>query len=118
MFYCLMSFVSVLRTWQVCINHIGAPDLEIFNNFEERKDFLFQMYDANFMVADLYETLALVFFGKVITSYLNAEFAIKEGKKLEGIAKYLQQATKELTISGVKLFQYSCGAQAAYTIFI
>ena len=59
MCYCLMSFKSVLRMWQLCINHMGithyfsSQQAHSFGSYEARRDFVLQMYEANFMVRPL-----------------------------------------------------------------
>merc|ERR1719171_1126647 len=103
--------------WQVSTNHIGELGKHaqaVFRNFEERKDFLFQMYEANFMVGDVYETYALVIFGKLITFVLNTEIqkqmdATEKASShgLAAICNDLRDATRNLTISG-----------ALYSIFV
>lgn len=133
LFYCLMSFLSVIRTWQVCINHVGdltGPGaVKLFTSFDERQGFLFQMYDANFVVADVYETWALVVFGKLLTTELNHMIKkelqkvattqeVEMGDDLKKIIRDLRHATRDLTLAGVRLFNYACLAQAGYIVFI
>merc|ERR550514_673765 len=58
------------------INHIPVPmahhnvSAVAFNGYEERKTFLLEMYEANFMVGDIYETIALVTFGNLVMGVL------------------------------------------------
>merc|ERR1719503_338013 len=84
--YGLLSFKSTCRMWQVMINHIPGPgghhdtSLISFTGYEERKTFLLEMYEANFMVGDIYETYALVTFGHLVMGVLK-----KRIDKMKGI---------------------------------
>jgi len=134
--YGLMSFKSTQRMWQVMINHIPVPGhahdttAVAFNGYAERKSFLLEMYDANFMVGDIYETIALVTFGNLVMGVLKkkidkmkAIFATEtnergDGKEMQEYINRLVDAMKTLTVAGVKLFAMSCLMQGCYTLTI
>lgn len=134
--YGLMSFKSTCRMWQVLINHIPVPmahhnvSAVAFDGYEERKSFLLEMYDANFMVGDIYETIALVTFGNLVMGVLKKKidkmkdiFAIKtqernDSDELQSYITRLNDAMKTLTVAGVKLFAMSCLLQGTYTIIV
>lgn len=133
MIYGLMSFKSVIRCWQICINHIPAPPhgkdsgrpAVMFNGYEERKSFLLEMYGANFEVGDIYETIALVTFGYLVTGVLKkkmrdlknivAESGHPESK--EEVDK-LTDSLSTLTVAGIQLFGYACFISGMYNVII
>jgi len=134
--YGLMSFKSTCRMWQVLINHIPVPGAhhdvtaEAFDGYEERKSFLLEMYDANFIVGDIYETIALVTFGNLVMGVLKKKidkmkkiFAERtqgrtDADELQQYITRLNDAMKTLTVAGVKLFAMSCLLQGVYTLTI
>jgi len=132
--YGLMSFKSVTRMWQVMINHVpagaAASDDDgpavMFHGYEERKSFLLEMYDANFMVGDIYETIALVTFGHLVMGVLKKKIdkmreQFEETNTNKAFSQYVQRlvdSMRTLTVAGVKLFALSCFLQGTYTIII
>jgi len=121
LFYGLMSFKSVIRMWQVVIDHVGdASTVHLFDSWEERKGFLEEMYEANFMVGDIYETYALVTFGSLIMRVLRTEFRKKcqETNESFGLMEQMGDSIEAVTVSGVQLFAYTCLIQGIYTLVI
>jgi hypothetical protein len=134
--YGLLSFKSTCRMWQVMINHIpvvGAhhdTSAVAFNGYEERKTFLLEMYDANFMVGDIYETYALVTFGNLVMGVLKKKidkmkvvFELEtadrsDAGEMKDYIERLVDSMKTLTVAGVKLFAMSCLLQGIYTLVI
>jgi len=133
--YGLMSFKAACRMWQVMINHVPAQhthavDVDapvvLFHGYVERKSFLFEMYEANFMVGDIYETIALVTFGHLVMGVMKKKIdAMREQFELTNNNKdythYVDQlviSMTTLTVAGVKLFAMSCFLQGVYTIII
>eukprot|EP00929_Paragymnodinium_shiwhaense_P095789 TRINITY_DN57070_c0_g1_i1.p1 TRINITY_DN57070_c0_g1~~TRINITY_DN57070_c0_g1_i1.p1 ORF type:complete len:480 (+),score=75.12 TRINITY_DN57070_c0_g1_i1:218-1657(+) len=141
--YGFMSFLAVMRQWQICINRIGPASERMFGAWEERKRFLNEMYEANFMVAEIYETIALVAFCKLIMAVLtdtimkNFHDLLRQVKPnssgqmqktdseladLESFAKtiigQLTVSLKSLTVAGVKLFSYTCLVQGSYILSV
>jgi len=122
--------------WQVMINHIPVPMAHHnltavgFNGYVERKTFLLEMYEANFMVGDIYETIALVTFGNLVMGVLKKKidrmkvvFAEKtkdmpDGEEMNDYINRLVDSMKTLTVAGVKLFALSCMLQGIYTLII
>merc|ERR1712023_132052 len=92
--YGVLSFKSTQRMWQVMVNHIPVPMAHhdptaiSFNGYEERKTFLLEMYEANFMVGDIYETIALVAFGNLVMGVLK--------KKIDIMKEVFAEKTKEM----------------------
>jgi hypothetical protein len=134
--YALMSFKSTQRIWQIMINHIPVPHTShnttavMFHGYVERKEFLLEMYEANFMVGDIYETIALVTFGNLVMGVLKkkidkmkAIFAVStaeraDGKEMTDYIEKLVAAMKTLTVAGVQLFALSCLLQGSYNLII
>merc|ERR1719174_1189590 len=101
------------------INHIPVPGKQhdvtavAFHGYEERKTFLLEMYDANFMVGDIYETIALVTFGNLVMGVLKKKidkmkdiFAesvkdLKDGDEMNLYINRLVESMKTLTVAGV-----------------
>eukprot|EP00929_Paragymnodinium_shiwhaense_P037684 TRINITY_DN20038_c0_g2_i1.p1 TRINITY_DN20038_c0_g2~~TRINITY_DN20038_c0_g2_i1.p1 ORF type:complete len:473 (-),score=73.90 TRINITY_DN20038_c0_g2_i1:509-1927(-) len=65
MVYGIMSYKSVFRCFQIITNNVGQWQEHWYNTFEERKIFLEEMYESNFVVGDIYEAYALLVFGKL-----------------------------------------------------
>lgn len=129
MIYGLMSFKSVIRCLQIYINHVpasGQTDANhtMYSGYEERKDFLNEMYAANFAVGDLMETIALVTFGELIAAYLKHRMEITKkhmvDKKVEEEDIHTLVAATDtvssLTIAGVQLFCLACILSSAWEL--
>jgi len=133
--YALMSFKSACRMWQVMINHVptahrGAVDVDapavMFHGYVERKNFLMEMYDANYMVGDIYETIALVTFGHLVMGVLDRKIKVRRAEFDKNnvnteFGLYVQRLVDSmgtLTVAGVKLFAMSCFLQGIYTLLI
>jgi len=133
--YGLMSFKSVCRMWQIMINHVPAQhhdplDMDapkvLFHGYVERKTFLNEMYEANFMVGDIYETIALVTFGHLVMGVLKKKIdamrnqfeQTNTNKEFTSYVDKLVDSMRTLTVAGVKLFALSCFLQGIYTLII
>jgi len=133
LFYSTMSYKSVMRIWQVCIDHVGAlgngnatAGVHKFGSFSERKDFLLEMYEANFMVADVYETFALVVFARLVTRVLGAHVKDAVGfstaalggtganKNTDMRSARLFLVMSQQMLTSVKWFNWTCLTQAFY----
>jgi len=120
-FYALMALDSVHRLWEVCVDQTGTEiylQRNIYETFDERKAFLFQMYDANFMVGDVYETFALVMFGKMIMQVLMRSIAKHHSENADPIRSLLEDALTNMTLAGIRLFNITCVLQAAVFLTI
>lgn len=121
MIYGLMSFKSVIRSLQIYINHVGDTG---HSGYEERKDFLNEMYAANFAVGDLMETIALVTFGQLISVYLDHRMRVTkkhmEYRKVaaEDVRSLVAAAdtVSALTVAGVQLFCLACILSSAWEL--
>lgn len=131
LFYGTMSFQGVIRMWGIAINNSG--DAHHFPNYELRKRFLQDSYDACFWLGDMYESYALFVFGLLVLEYLrqrmNARIfeiqndtslprASESFSELTGSVKILLMQTKGLTILGIKLFCATCAMQAVYGVTV
>lgn len=133
--YGLMSFKSTCRMWQVMINHVPAArhqavDVDapavIFHGYVERKSFLMEMYEANFMVGDIYETIALVTFGHLVMGVMKKKIdamrvQFEDNNSNPQYTNYVDKLVASmttLTVAGVKLFAMSCFLQGVYTLII
>jgi len=122
MIYGIMSYKSVVRAQQVVINHIGAQQAHGYASWEARKSFLEEMYEANFMVGDIYEAYALRMFGVLVTGVIEYHLITAERVKSKAAGKLqidAQQesavkAMAELCMSGVDWFYYSCFSNGVY----
>jgi len=111
--------------------------LHTYHSWEERHVFLSQVYDSNFMVGDIYETVALVTFGNVIMTVLetnlfkhvdehiavaNAVRCHAPDADLEAFIRrvvcQLSISLKSTTVFGVKLFSYTCFVQGTYQLLV
>mmetsp|Transcript_42816 Transcript_42816/g.71208 ORF Transcript_42816/g.71208 Transcript_42816/m.71208 type:complete len:427 (+) Transcript_42816:60-1340(+) len=113
--YGLMSFKSVMRCWQICINDAGFSQEHRFNGFLDRKNFLEEMYEANFLVGDIYEAIALITFGKVISAVIKKNIARSDECTA---TKTLLGAIRKLTVAGVTIFATSCFLSAGYVLVV
>merc|ERR1712130_708086 len=95
------------------MDHVGGGSAHMFNGFLDRKRFLDEMYEANFMVGDIYETLALVAFGNLIVTVLHNSIKGSHGELLP-----LKVAMRDVTVAGVQLFCMSCLLQGAYMLVV
>merc|ERR1711865_1190429 len=87
-------------------------------------------YDANFMVGDIYETIALVTFGHLVMGVLKKKIdkmkdlfaqgtaGRKDGEQMNQYIEKLVDSMRTLTVAGVKLFALSFFLQGVYTLFI
>lgn len=77
MCYGLMSFKSVVRMWQLCVDAISEGDpngFHYFTSYTSRREFVMEMYESNFMVGDIYEAYALAIFGHLLIEVLDRKF--------------------------------------------
>merc|ERR1719428_2259266 len=86
MVYGLMSLMSVIRCLEVSVNNIGAANAHLFKSFIGRKNFAQEMFESNFCVGDVYETLALRAFAQLVTMELENKIVGKmKDKDVEDI---------------------------------
>eukprot|EP00927_Polykrikos_kofoidii_P062729 TRINITY_DN57537_c0_g1_i1.p1 TRINITY_DN57537_c0_g1~~TRINITY_DN57537_c0_g1_i1.p1 ORF type:complete len:439 (-),score=57.44 TRINITY_DN57537_c0_g1_i1:156-1472(-) len=115
MFYSQMAARSVVRMFQVVINHVGNDTDQMFLNAEERKAFLQQMFEANFCVADIYEALALLAFGNVVMVVLKQKFiSLTTLERERIIVVQMGNSIERLALAGVHLFAGAWLVQGAY----
>lgn len=82
-----------------------------------------EMFESNFMVADIYEAYALFIFGKLLIEVLSQKLNVNDD-----VARTTPRTTTDiqrmsaslgrLTIAGIMLFFYTCLGQACYTLFV
>mmetsp|Transcript_30403 Transcript_30403/g.65476 ORF Transcript_30403/g.65476 Transcript_30403/m.65476 type:complete len:439 (-) Transcript_30403:147-1463(-) len=116
--YSLMSFKSVHRMWMICANAKGGPLADIVD-FEGNHSWLGRlvmcqlMYKTNFMVADVYEVMALFQFTWLTLSVLGAHRVKFKGTDQETS----QKGIEALTMQGIYWFMISCLIEAIYYLF-
>ena len=128
--YGLVSFKSVVRMWQLVIDHVGTIESSHFTSYEARRDFVCEMYESNFMVGDIYESWSLAVFGALLMDYIKMQMGpgggpaqltrTNSGTAGEAEKNYLmiQQNLGFLTVAGIRLFFWTCLIQSTYTIFV
>jgi len=142
--YGLMSLMSVVRCMEIAVNHVPVPPTgpskeSMFPGFVSRQKFLLEMYETNFYVGDLYESIALWIFGFLISECLkskldkhmeakkeatkkervilkNAGHNVKEDDKVDEDFEILEKSIGSLTTAGVQLFCLACVLCWAYYI--
>jgi len=118
--YCLMSFKGGIHMWQTVVNY--SMGVHRNGNWDARREFYASMWDSNFMVADVYEGLALLIFARLTLDVIRE----KVGEQASSLQSHdVMQTNAELmktmasqTVSGVMYFCVSCGAQAFYTLTV
>ncbi|CAK0837806.1 unnamed protein product [Prorocentrum cordatum] len=138
--YGLMSFQAVARMWGIVANTNGNRH---FRSWEQRRDFLEDMYTETFIVGDIYEAYALLLFGGVLMHLVSndtEEQVQSVYETLDGLgdpgrtsgsaarsasidalatsARIFASQTKGLTISGIILFYLTCGMHGLYTLTV
>lgn len=119
--YCLMAFKALCHMWQIVVNY----SMGIHNNtsFARRVQFYLGMYDSNFMVADVYEALALLIFAKLTLEIItrkvqeHANSVARSSEEAHVQDEVLHIMTKQ-TVSGITLFCVACGVQAFYNLSV
>lgn len=142
----LMSFCSVMRAWQLLVDHVQitggcggrASDTRIFHGYEERKRFLLEMYQVNFDVAGVYQAVSMFIFAEIITSLVlvkaeklkNAEKLKKKDNALDDDSVQSKQSSSlmdqfdayhtvaQLTMEGVLLFSAQSFVKGLFSLFI
>eukprot|EP00929_Paragymnodinium_shiwhaense_P065187 TRINITY_DN32709_c0_g1_i2.p1 TRINITY_DN32709_c0_g1~~TRINITY_DN32709_c0_g1_i2.p1 ORF type:complete len:268 (+),score=26.31 TRINITY_DN32709_c0_g1_i2:74-877(+) len=139
--YSLMAFQSINCVWRICINDKSGGLDAVGSSWMERASMLHVMYETNFMVADLYEAVALWKFALIAMAVINAridaqqEITSKEVdivvkadseiseaerkllstlQKLMGTLNQLQDAVGELTMQGTMMFVGACLTQSLF----
>lgn len=141
MIYGLMSFEGVVRMWGIVIDRTSTN--HHFVNWEHRTQYQTDMFEACFMVADLYESYALLIFGVLTINVLRQKITSKielvkvdvspptspmavagsrgathSFDELDLAIQDLMKELKGLTMLGVKLFCLTCFLQAIYKLSI
>merc|ERR1719421_1077624 len=142
MMYGMMSLRAVMDCWFVITN----TSIGVHETWGELKDFFFQAFEANFLVADLYESLALLVFAQITMTVLRSRVMVLQRDDVETInnlhsllatdepgirlapspsACTLSERTHEVLealsatlLLSIKYFCCACGAQALYFLFI
>jgi len=140
--YGLMSFNSVTRMWQVLLNSdsVNAVAGVMNGGFTAKKDLLEELYEVNFMVADLYEAWALFQFAELALKVIETQFH-KEERMLEHVlidmkdklgnselyedANLVLKSNKELitsvdslTVQGIYAFIATCLIQSVFSLLL
>ncbi|CAE7835186.1 unnamed protein product [Symbiodinium sp. CCMP2592] len=114
MISCMMAYRSVTRMWMICINSkVGS--LGYVEDFEGNKTWLARlvvcqnMYDTNFLLADVYESWALLHFADLALQIISAS-----GNTSDERTTKLDKSLQDLTKQGIYLFNGTCLMEALY----
>jgi hypothetical protein len=119
--YCLMGFKALCHMWQIVVNY--SMGIHQNTSFARRVEFYLGMYDSNFMVADVYEALALLIFAKLtleiitrkVQEHQNAHARASEEAEVQDEVLHIMT---QQTVSGITLFCIACGVQAFYNLTV
>lgn len=118
--YCLMAFKGGIHMWQTIVNY--SMGVNGNSGWEDRKEFYAEMWDSNFMVADVYECIALLIFARltldVIRQQVSGQASTQEASDVSETNTQLMNTMASQTVSGVTYFCVSCALQAAYTLTV
>jgi hypothetical protein len=119
--YCLMAFKALCHMWQIVVNY--SMGVHQNTSFARRVQFYLGMYDSNFMVADVYEALALLIFANLTLEIIERKVREQQHAQARGAEEaevqdeVLHIMTKQ-SVSGVFLFCAACGLQAFYNLTV
>eukprot|EP01062_Namystynia_karyoxenos_P070207 TRINITY_DN6559_c0_g1_i1.p2 TRINITY_DN6559_c0_g1~~TRINITY_DN6559_c0_g1_i1.p2 ORF type:complete len:474 (+),score=176.28 TRINITY_DN6559_c0_g1_i1:95-1516(+) len=77
MVYNVMAFKSVIRMWKcfmgdfTATGHIHIFEHQLTGDFESNVEIEYELYEANYRLADMYEAWALLCFGRLTMAYLS-----------------------------------------------
>jgi len=114
LFYGVAAFQGVIRMWQVITDYqLDAP----IQSWESKKEFLFELYDSDFIVGDIWESYALFIFGRVamrvIFSRQNQRRTALERTSTLG---QLQSSAGKQSKVGILYFCIVCVVTAIYEV--
>ncbi|CAE7754490.1 unnamed protein product [Symbiodinium pilosum] len=124
MISCMMAYRSVTRMWMICANSkVGS--LGYVEDFNCEKTWLARlvvcqnMYNTNLLLADVYESWALLHFAdlalKIITASQTKQVqTISDRDVTDNVAARMGKSLHSLTKQGVYLFMGTCFMQAIY----
>eukprot|EP00929_Paragymnodinium_shiwhaense_P037683 TRINITY_DN20038_c0_g1_i2.p1 TRINITY_DN20038_c0_g1~~TRINITY_DN20038_c0_g1_i2.p1 ORF type:complete len:306 (-),score=77.90 TRINITY_DN20038_c0_g1_i2:395-1312(-) len=143
MVYGIMSYKSVFRCWQIMTNNVGSVEEHYYSSFDERKAFLEEMYESNFVVGDIYEAFSLLVFGKLTIMVVKRSLKVTLADRVKGTTKEgswtatsnlqdlkgsgdevlewtvnLVNTLAEVTTDGIKLFVLACTLNAMYLLTV
>jgi hypothetical protein len=127
MVYSLMSLSAVVRMWKVMSNFFGEPRDD---SWGAKQDYALEIYEADYMVADLYEAWALHHFAVLAMqvlrrSFQNGGFLLDRAASAldtttpvyqawAGTLKGLHKSVRSLTMQGIWSFVIVCAVQSIY----
>jgi len=116
LYYGVGAFQGVIRMWQVIVDY----DLEVpIHRWACKKELLFSLYDSDFIVADVWESFALLVFGRVamrvIFSRQNNRINVSDRSNTLG---QLQKSTGKQTKIGILYFCIVCIMTAIYEVAV
>jgi len=112
--YCgVCAFQGVIRMWEVMVDY----ELQAVNGWESNKDLLFNLYDSDFTVADIWESFAWFVFGRVVMRVIfarqNERIQVLEHSNTLG---QLQTSARKQTKTGILYFCIVCVLTATYEV--
>jgi len=120
--YCLMGFKALCHMWQIVVNY--SMGIHGNTSFALRVQFYLGMYDSNFMVADVYEAMALLIFANLTLEIIERKVREQSAARPRGSSEdaelqdeVMHIMTKQ-SVSGVQVFSIACGFQAAYNLTV
>jgi hypothetical protein len=119
--YCLMAFKALCHMWQIVVNY--SMGIHQNTSFARRVQFYLGMYDSNFMVADVYEALALLIFANLTLEIIERKVReqqhsqARSAEEAEVQDEVMHIMTKQ-SVSGVFLFCAACALQAFYNLTV
>jgi len=132
MVYSLMALSAVLRMWKLMSNSFGSPAEDLLGTWEARRDRAFEIYEADYAVADLYESWALHHFAVLALTVLRQNFSSlsqllqRSAASLDtesplfqawaGTLKGMHRSVSNLAMLGVWSFVIACACTSLYVL--
>merc|ERR1711879_642088 len=127
MVYGLLALSAAVRMWKVMSNFFGEPSEETWST---RRSYALEIYEADYQVADLYESWALHHFAVLAMQVLRKSFqggcSMLEGsasaldtnspvfQAWAGTLKNLHKSVRSLTMQGIWSFVIVCLISSIY----
>jgi len=132
MVYSLMALSAVLRMWKVMSNSFDEKEGDWLDTWERRQKKALQIYEADYAVADLYESWALHHFAVLAMTVLKQSFNSasqmleRSAETLDtnsplyqawaGTLKGMHKSVSNLAMLGVWSFVIACACASCYVL--
>lgn len=123
--------------WGIVLNYVNDEErhgVAVLPGFETKRVWLTDMYEASVMVGDMYESYAILVFGRLVLHVLHQHISVRQNalhaegchlphgstsvEDLNGAVNSLKRQMKGLALLGIKLFCLTCLGQGAYQLLI